>query len=85
MRGLELKTERYLVSRVIDLELDGKLGLAPASMYSSRSTYLARLDNGDRLRRLVASALRDVLHGVDNVHALDDVTEDDLDISLVPS
>ena len=46
-----------------------------------RTTHLAGLDNGNGLNGLIASALRHILHGVDNVHSLDNITEDDLNVS----
>ena len=48
------------------------------SAWAGKRTYLARLGNDDLLSGAVLSALLDVLDGVDDVHTLQDLSEDDV-------
>lgn len=44
-----------------------------------RKTYLSRVDDGDLFGRRVSSGLGNILDGPDNVHTLQNITEDDLE------
>lgn len=76
---LQLSTKRYLVAIVVNLVLDLELRSVSATPAVNRKhTHLSRVGDGDGLNGAVAGALLNVLDGVNNVHALEDVAEDNV-------